>query len=1095
MEERVMNHYPESFAVRCCLLIAFLLVTAHCLLLTARAQSATATLSGSVVDANNAVVPGASVTITNPSTGLQRHATTDEQGHFDIPLLPPSGYTVSVERQGFAPAEVRDVILNVGDQKALRIQLNAGTITEMVQITGDAPLVNESPAVSTVVDRKFVENLPLNGRGFNALLELTPGVTLTKTSAGNQGQFSVNGQRASSNYFSIDGVGANTGVTPGVSLGQSAAGTLPATSILGGLNALVSEDALQEFRVQTSSFAPEYGRTPGAQISIATRSGTNDFHGAAFDYLRNDKLNANDWFGNSRGLARPIERHNDFGGVIGGPILLPRFGEGGKQPGYNGRNRTFFFFSYEGVRLLQPQTKTGYNVPSLAARQAAPASIQSYLNAFPLPNGSVLANGVAEFNATYSDPANLDSTSLRIDHSFKSTNLFFRFADAPSSTRTRGAASVYTLSVINESALATRAFTAGATSMLSTRITNDFRVNWTSSSGSAVILLDDFGGARVPADSLLFPSYASKENTLMIFQITGNFTTLIAGKNALNYQKQVNLIDTLSLTQGNHSFRFGGDVRVLHPISGPRAYDVQVAFNGGVGNPANSTQPAGTVLSGIASSGTITARTPNFGIRYINVSSFFQDTWRASRRLTFTYGARYDVAPPPIGVDGKTLYAAANVDDLPNLAFAPAGTPLWKTAFGNIAPRIGLAYSFRSRPRSPLVLRVGAGIFYDLTGGLLSSQAALVPNANSRNLGAVPFPYSPQTSIAPVLPAAPPYSGVIVVDPNLKTPRVYQWNVAVEQGLGTASSVSATYVGAQGRRLARNEVLNNANANFLNVNLTRSDATSDYHALQLQFRGKVGSYLQALASYSWSHSIDAVSVDTVNTVPAIRADPKLSRGSSDFDVRHLFTSALTFTVPKVESTPLSFLLRNWSFDAILRTRTAYPVDVTLTRNLGFGNFAFRPDIITGQAIYVNDSSAGGGRRIDNTRPTGIPNQVGPFLIPTTLRQGNLGRNVIRGFSMYQADVDIRREVFLTERLRVQLKAEFFNVTNHPNFGDPNGALGSATATGVPTVSAAFGRSATMLGRSLGAGGATGGLSPLYQVGGPRSVQLSMKLIF
>jgi len=200
-------------------------------------------------------------------------------------------------------------------------------------------------------------------------------------------------------------------------------------------------------------------------------------------------------------------------------------------------------------------------------------------------------------------------------------------------------------------------------------------------------------------------------------------------------------------------------------------------------------------------------------------------------------------------------------------------------------------------------------------------------------------------------------------------------------------------------------------------------------------------------------------------------------------------------VPKVQSSPLSFLIRDWSWDAIIRARSAFPVDLTVSRNLGFGSYTFRPDIITGHPIYINDATAGGGRRIDNTRPTGVINQVGPFLIPTTLRQGNLGRNVIRGFGMYQADVDIRRDFHLTEKLRLQFKAEFFNITNHPNFGDPSGFIGSASTTGAPTVTASFGRSASMLNANLGAGGANGGLSPLFQVGGPRSIQLSMKLIF
>ena len=213
--------------------------------------------------------------------------------------------------------------------------------------------------MSTVIGNQFVENLPLNGRSFSSLIDLTPGVVLTPTNYYDQGQFSVNGQRPDSNYFLVDGVSANLGTAgSGALLGQGGAGQPPATSAFGGTSNLVSLDALEEFRIQTSTFAPEYGRTPGAQISVVTKSGTNTFHGTAFEYFRNDKLDANDWFANRNSLARPELRQNDFGGVLGGPIQ---------------KDKLFFFGSYEGLRVRQPQVAQTY-VPSLASRQNAPAA-------------------------------------------------------------------------------------------------------------------------------------------------------------------------------------------------------------------------------------------------------------------------------------------------------------------------------------------------------------------------------------------------------------------------------------------------------------------------------------------------------------------------------------------------------------------------------------------------------------------------------------------------------------------------------------------------------------------------------------------------
>src|SRR5207244_3682830 len=219
-----------------------------------------------------------------------------------------------------------------------------------------APLIDESPSVSTVVDRNFAENIPMNGRSFQTLIQLTPGVVLTPTGGGDFGQFSVNGQRAASNYWMVDGVGANVGVANGANgSGEGITGALPGLSVLGGTNSLVSVDALQEFRIQTSTYAPEFGRMPGGQISILTRSGTNQFHGTVFEYLRNDKLDANDWFANFTGVRKPPERQNDFGGTFSGPIL---------------KDKTFFFFSYEGLRLRLPQVALT-TVPDLSARQSA----------------------------------------------------------------------------------------------------------------------------------------------------------------------------------------------------------------------------------------------------------------------------------------------------------------------------------------------------------------------------------------------------------------------------------------------------------------------------------------------------------------------------------------------------------------------------------------------------------------------------------------------------------------------------------------------------------------------------------------------------
>src|SRR6202008_1758134 len=343
------------------------------------AQSTNAFLTGRITDPSKALIADAKIAAINAGTSVRHESTSNASGEYYLAYLPPGVYRIEIEKPGFKKLIKPDVILQVQDALAIDFEMTLGSASESITVEAGAPVVNtESAAVSTVVDRTFVENVPLNGRSFQTLILLTPGVVVTQTAFDDQGQFSVNGQRADANYFSVDGVSANFGVTGLLQMVQTASGSLPALSVSGGTNSLVSVDAMQEFRILTSSFAPEFGRTPGAQVSIVTRSGTNGFHGTLFEYFRNDKLDAKDWFVNFNGLPKPAERQNDFGGVFGGP---------GRKEG------TVFFFLYWGVRLRQPVTQTTA-VPDAASRQLAPAHMQPFLNAYPVANGAAISPGL-----------------------------------------------------------------------------------------------------------------------------------------------------------------------------------------------------------------------------------------------------------------------------------------------------------------------------------------------------------------------------------------------------------------------------------------------------------------------------------------------------------------------------------------------------------------------------------------------------------------------------------------------------------------------------------------------------------------------------
>ena len=1096
--------FLRSIGFAVCLLLLFVFHQSS--LHRVSAQSASATLSGTVMDEDGAVIPGVNIAVISIAQGFERNTTTNSEGIFVVPLLSPGSYTVKAEHKGFSPAEISNVILNVNDQRMIKISLKVGGVESMVNVVDTPLLIDESTAVGTTVDRQFVGNLPLNGRSVQPLINLSPGVVATKVAAGETGQFSVNGQRANANYFTIDGVSANIGVSIALDPYQAATGALPGFSASGGTNNLVSVDALQEFKIQTSSYAAEFGRTPGAQVQLLTRSGTNQFHGNAFEYFRNEAFDANDWFNNSRRLAKPATRQSDFGFVLGGPVLLPRFGEGGRQPWFNGKNRTFFFVSYEGLRLRLPQSR-GVDVPSLAARQAAPDSVKPLLNAYPLPNGpnrigtNGQPNGLAVFNASFSNPSNLDATSARIDHTPNSRVTFFgRYNYAPSSVIERAQGSNFPVNSLSHFALATETLTGGATFTLTPSVNSEIRLNYSKNKGQLFYELDELGGAVVPANSLLFPSGTSPEkDVISIFLLGSVNTSLQVGTLAENLQRQFNAIGNLSIVADAHQFKVGVDYRRLYPVIKPQDTFILLQFNG-VGTPGAATQPVGTFLSGRiggaqirASSG---ARFPVFN----NVSLYGQDNWRISRRLTFNYGLRWELNLPPSENSGHPAATVVGLENPATATLAPPGTPLWNTTYKNFAPRVGVAYQLSEQRGRETVLRGGAGIFYDLGyGSIMNAFGSAYPFVSVKPVGTVLYPLSPADAAPATVPTVTP---LYMFEADIELPRTYQWNFSIEQSLGLNQTLSATYVAALGRKLLRqdtvwgpqrggrlNQAVFPADAQVI---VSRNTATSDYHALQVQFQRRLTKGLQALASYTWGHSIDIASNDSVNlNTPADKIDPRTDRGPSDFDVRQALSGAITYDIPgPAKGQAVNAIFRNWSLDTLFTARSATPVNVVYSvtiPSLGF-RASVRPDLIETIPVYIDDPSAPGGRRFNNARVTipGNPNpQIGPFFRPAIPRQGSLGRNSLRGFPVSQLDFAIRRQFNLGERAHLQFRTEFFNIFNHPNFGDPDGLLSSST----------FGSSTSMLGRSLGSGGASGGFNPLYQIGGPRSIQFSLKFGF
>lgn len=1020
--------------------------------LPALAQSATADLSGSVVDSSGAVISGATVIVSNAATGLQRNVTTNENGAFSVLLLPPGTYTVRVERDGFSPVEVKDVVLNVNDQRSLQVQLQVGAVGQTVTVNAEASTVRDDAAVATVVDRQFVGNLPLNGRSFQSLITLTPGVVVVPSQTNYNGQFSVNGQRPEANSFSVDGVSANIGGTSPLFVpGSQTSGNLPGLTAFGTTQSLASVDALQEFKIQTSTYSAEYGRQPGGQVSIVTRSGTNQFHGSLFEYFRNDALDANNWFANQAGQPRAAMRQNDFGGTFGGPVRLP---------GYDGRDKTFFFFSFEALRLRQPQFALT-NVPTLELRRTAPAGLQPILNSFPLPNGSDIGGGLAEFSAGYSDPSSLNATSIRIDQTInKNLTVFARFSDTPSENTQRSVADLSN-STLQKAPILT--FTVGATASLTPKLANEFRFNYSRNNAQFKYLQDDFGGATpIPLDLLIPSRYSSPSAQANIFfffpEVTAEAYPSVSDSPgaSISGQHQINVVDNVSYLFGSHQLKFGIDYRRTAPVINFSSYYFEADFD-----------EEQEIFDGAAPEGETLTQAPAYPV-YVNFSTFVNDTWKVSNRLTLNLGLRWELNPAPGVAKGNQALAVTEITDLATMQLAPAGSSLWKTTFNNFAPRVGLAYQLFQRPGHETIIRAGAGLFYDTGNNDASRGFEAYPFEPFNALSNIVFPLDPN-QIAPPTPTvlSRPYGLLYAFDPHLKLPYTIQWNAAIEQSLSKDQMVSVTYVGAAGRSLLQRTLLNlvRFNPSFSEVYLTTNHATSDYDSLQVQYQRQLSRRLQVLASYTWAHSLDDDSASYTGFVP--------QRGDSLFDVRHTFAAALTYDIPSPKGGRfVDAILGNWSADTNIHIQSAFPVDLTgahIFNPADGSRILVRPNVVPGVSYYIDDPSAPGGRRINPAA----------FTVPAPGQQGNLGRNVVRGFGASQVDFALRRQFKINEKLNLQFRTEAFNLFNHPNFGLIQTVLGASN----------FGEATNLLSQQLG------GINQLYQIGGPRSLQLALKLLF
>ncbi len=1042
--------------------LLFVLLTAS----SALAQNAQ--LAGIVMDSSKAAVPHASLVLTNTATQSKYIDTTSGGGFYTFPSLIPGTYTLTVSANGFDTTSVNNVTIAVDAKATYNVMLKVGKNTETVSVDASGLELNTTDAsVSTVIDSHFVEEIPLNGRSFQSLMELVPGVTaVASTGSGFGGDMVVNGQRTEGNYYLVDGVSATNGVSsgsfgPGHSFGYS--GTVSNSTAIGTTQSMVSIDALEEFRAVTSTYSAEYGRSPGGQFSFSTKSGSNRYHGLLFEYVRNTVFDANNYLNKALTPFQPRqpENQNDFGGTFSGPVIIPKL--------YNGKDKTFFFFSYEGLRLTSSTPSTTFTVPSLSLRQNAPATLKWAVNGYPLPNGADLGDGMAYYVGGFTGQSKVDTTGLRVDHTFNDKfKVFARFNDVPSSTQSYF---VYDIANTSTTGYTNYGGTAGATYAIKPNLVNDLRFNYTANASNIVNTVSNLGGAVAPDYYSVIPGYTSKMWIYAIFQY--DLMAYFGPSSQPFSQNQINLVDWLAWSKGRHNFRIGVDYRRLattEQVADPEEYG---AWTSQAKFLANT-----TTNSFVRSYGGFPAFTPT----YVNYSAYLQDEWKVTPRLSLSLGVRWDVNPAPKDKGYFTPYTLNQISNLATATLAPAGTDLWATTYGNVAPRIGLAYQLHQSANHETVLRGGFGTFYDTGNEHGSAGYQAVGSAAVTYFTGSAFPLTAaqlQSSAAPS--ATAPYNNVVYAyDHNLQLPITLEWNVALQQMLGAKKSFTLTYVGSAGDRQLLTRITNPynvGNAAFSLGNLayiTTNGGNSNYNSLQATYQMSPTKGLQTLLTYTWAHSIDNVSSNS----PVFG----LQRSNSDTDIRNSFQAAAIYAIPgRYDNRFASAALAHWSLDTRVSAVGSTPINILgATGFLPDGTeYKFQPNYVAGQPLYITGQLGNGGPKVRQINRAAFTNAYAPGT--TTVVQGNVPRNAARGFDAVEINAAVHREIPLTEKIGLQFRAEAFNVFNHTQFGSVYNTL--STSAGL------FGLPYTTRNVQLGS------VTSLYQTGGPRSLQFSVRAHF
>jgi len=988
-------------------IVPFLLLVAALLATPPALAQSTATLQGTITDAKGAVLPNATVVVRNRSTSSERTTQADSEGNYQLAALPPGVYSVEVRVQGFKTQVADSVTLEVAKTAVQNFQMDVGAISEQVLVSSDVPVIETATtSVGTVINQRTVQEIPLNGRHFVDLGLLIPGsVTppqngfLTAPLRG-QGSFAFNtaGNREDTVNFMINGVNLNDMVQNQITFQPSI-------------------NTVQEFKVDNSTFSAEYGRNSGAIVNIATRSGSNDYHGEFFEFLRNEVLDARNFFD----ARKPPFKRNQFGLNIGGPLHLPHFGEGGSPFSYSGTNRTFFFFSYEGLRQRQGLTLTS-NVLTAAQRASVTnPTVLLLLPLIPLPTSVDVVGGVpvGRFAGAGTAPVNIDQWTGDVSHNFNTNDRLHGYYAFQRDKRGEPSLQGNTLPGFGDTRQSTRQiFTLNETHIFGPSLTNEARLGFNRVNITFTPNLQlnpaDFGiNNGIDADIGLPQISITGFN----FNIGGP-----AGFPQGRADMTVVVSDTLSYLRGNHSLKFGGE--------GRRFYNNNFTLDTGTFTFPN----VNLFLTGNANSFSVTLGDRSSAIIQNAFGFYVQDNFKIRPNVTLELGLRYDWNMTPTERYDRFV------------VFNPATRSLVRVGSGiddvyqqnnkNFQPRLGIAWDpFKDGKTS---VRAAYAILTDqpvtnVVTPLTSNPPLATPLTFT---GAVTFANARQLAGAAGL-------GPNTVDPNFNNAYVQSWNLNVQREVVGDIGVTIGYFGAKGThlRLSRNinQPINGGarpfpslsssdpfrpNATLNNIIQIEGTGNSSYNALWLTANKRFSRGFQFNASYTFSKSIDYNSLNSQGVVIQDSYNVRGSRGLSDFDARHRVVFSGIYELPFHGNR----LVDGWQLSSIVQSQSGNPVNIVIN-NAGFTgtNNTVRPDV-TGPIEIL-----------------GTPNRwfdISPFVVPVG-RFGNLGRNVVIGPGFNNVDFSVIKKTKLTETQLIEFRWEVFDLFNHANFGQPGRVVGTA----------------------------------------------------